>query len=217
MNNYYKIEIRQWSMTFTKLFCITVLLLIFSGCRDKNELLSESDVYYTCSMDPQVIEFRPGKCPVCKMEMTPVKKTSQTDPNEIKLNDQQIQLGNITTDTIRQGQIGEDLILTATLNIDPRKTSSVSARIMGRIEKLYHTNIGDYIRKGTPLYVLYSEDLNNTKQEYLLALENKKLFSNETVIDFDRLVESSKNKLLLYGMSKQQIENLSQNKRSTTG
>lgn len=217
MKNEQKIDNKQMMIRLVKLSYVILLLFFFSGCRDKDEIVTDSDVYYTCSMDPQVIEFRPGKCPVCKMEMTPVKKSSQTETNEIMLSDQQIRLGNITTDTIRAGQIGEDLVLTATLNVDQRKTSSVSARVMGRIEKLYRTNIGDYVKEGTPLYVLYSEDLNNAKQEYLLALDNKKLFSTETVIDFNRLIESSRNKLLLYGMSNRQIENLASNKNQTSG
>jgi len=193
---------------------IMVFVLLPSACKDKNEIAVESDVYYTCSMDPQVKEYLPGKCPICKMEMTPVKKSKQENVDEIQLSDQQIQLGNITTDTIQQGQAGDELILTATLNIDPRRTTSISARVMGRVEKLYYKNTGDYVRKGSPLYTLYSEDLNNAKQEYLLALENKKEFSSGSIIDFDRLIESSKNKLLLYGMSEKQIQNLALNSKS---
>ena len=98
---------------------------------------TESDVYYTCSMDPQVVEQKPGKCPICKMDLTPVKKSNGTKKDEIQLSEQQIQLGNIQTDTIRTGTIGDRLVLTASLNFDQMKTSSVSSRVMGRIEKLY--------------------------------------------------------------------------------
>lgn len=44
---------------------------------------------------------------------------------------------------------------------------------MGRIEKLYFKNTGDYVKKGARLYDLYSEDLNNAKQELILAIEQK--------------------------------------------
>lgn len=76
---------------------------------------------------------------------------------------------------------------------------------MGRVEKLYNKNLGDYVRTGSPLYDLYSEELNNAKQEYLLVLDKKKAFATETEIDFDQLIQSAKTKLQLWGMSEAQI------------
>lgn len=86
---------------------------------------------------------------------------------------------------------------------------------MGRVEKLYYKNLGDFVKKGSPLYELYSEELNNAKQEFLLALDKKNAFSGETVIDFDQLIQSAKNKLLLWGMSDAQIAELSANKKAS--
>jgi Cu(I)/Ag(I) efflux system membrane fusion protein len=192
-----------------------IALLIFAACKNKNEAHQDSDTYYTCSMDPQVVEHKPGKCPICKMELTPVKKSNGEKKDELQLSDQQIQLGNIRTDTIRNGTIGDQLVLTATLNFDQTKTSSVSSRVMGRVEKLYYKNLGDFVKKGSPLYELYSEELNNAKQEFLLALDKKNAFSGETVIDFDQLIQSAKNKLLLWGMSDAQIAELSANKKAS--
>lgn len=190
--------------------------LLFASCKSKkNETPNDPDVFYTCSMDPQVVENKPGKCPICHMELIKVKKTISEDKNEILLSEQQIQLGNIQTDTIHNGIIGDQIVLTATLNFDQMKASSVSSRVMGRIEKLYFKNLGDHVGKGVPLYELYSEELNNAKQEYLLALERKNTFPNEIVIDFDQLLQSSKNKLLLWGMSEAQIKELAQLKKAT--
>jgi Cu(I)/Ag(I) efflux system membrane fusion protein len=190
---------------------MATVFLFLASCKGKKEVGKDTDMYYTCSMDPQVIAYKPGKCPICHMELTPVKKTNGDKKDEIQLSDQQIQLGNILTDTIRTGTIGNQLVLTATLNFDPMKSSSVSSRVMGRIEKLYFKNLGDYVKHGSPLYDLYSEELNNAKQEYLLTLDKKKIFASETVIDFDQLLQSAKNKLLLWGMSEAQIQELSAN------
>ncbi|MBC7886963.1 MAG: efflux RND transporter periplasmic adaptor subunit [Ferruginibacter sp.] len=192
------------------------LALLVTSCKRKSETPKDPDVYYTCSMDPQVIENKPGKCPICHMDLTPVKKNSGEKKDEIQLSEQQIQLGNIQSDTIRSGTIGDKLILTATLNFDQSKTASVSSRVSGRVEKLYFKNLGDYVKKGAPLYDLYSEELNSSKQEYLLAIDRKKAFINETAIDFDQLLESAKNKLLLWGMSPAQIRELATNKRASS-
>ena len=192
-----------------------ITFLFFASCKNKNVAVKDPDTYYTCSMDPQVVEYKPGKCPICKMELTPVKKKNGEKKDELQLSEQQIQLGNIFTDTIRNGSIGDQLVLTATLNFDQMKASSVSSRVMGRIEKLYFKNLGDYVKNGSPLYELYSEELNNAKQEYLLALDKRKVFADETVIDFDQLLQGAKNKLLLWGMSENQVQELAKSKKAT--
>jgi Cu(I)/Ag(I) efflux system membrane fusion protein len=194
---------------------ILTVLFIFASCKNNKEIPKDPDTYYTCSMDPQVVEYKPGKCPICKMDLTPVKKKNGESKDELQLSEQQIQLGNIQTDTIRNGTIGDQLVLTATLNFDQMKASSVSSRVMGRVEKLYYKNLGDYVTKGSALYDLYSEELNNAKQEYLLALDKRKTFVNETVIDFDQLIQSAKNKLLLWGLNEKQINELATTKKAT--
>ncbi len=198
-----------------KQLLIAILIMLFFSCKSKMTVSpKDPDTYYTCSMDPQVVEYKPGKCPICKMNLTAVKKNTGEKKDEIQLSEQQIQLGNIQSDTIRTGTIGDQLVLTASLNFDQMKASSVSSRVMGRIEKLYFKNIGDYVRSGAPLYDLYSEDLNNAKQEYLLALDRKKTFTDETAIDFDQLLQSAKNKLLLWGMREAQIQELAKTKKA---
>jgi Cu(I)/Ag(I) efflux system membrane fusion protein len=193
-----------------------IALLSFISCKNKKEAPRDPNTYYTCSMDPQVVEYQPGKCPICKMDLTPVKKKIGESKDELQLSDQQIQLGNIQTDTIRNGTIGDQLVLTATLNFNQTTASSISSRIMGRVEKLYYKNLGDYVKKGTPLYDLYSEELNNAKQEYILALDKKKLLSKDAVIDFDQLIQSAKNKLLLWGLTGNQINELASTKKATS-
>ena len=165
-------------------------------------------------MDLQVIENKPGKCPICHMELTAVKKNNSENEDGILLSEQQIQLGNIETDTIRTSTIGDQLVLTGTLNFDQMKITSVSSRVAGRIEKLYFKNSGDFVGKGAPLYDVYSEELNSAKQEYLLALDRKKAFTSKTTIDFDELLQSAKNKLLLWGFNETQIQELVTNKKA---
>ncbi len=198
-----------------QLFIISFIALLLISCNNKkHEGHVDADVYYTCSMDPQVVEPKPGKCPICKMPLTHVKKSSNGNKDEIQLSEQQMQLGNIIVDTIRSGMIGDQMILTATLNTDQMKATSVSARVMGRIDRLYFKNVGDYVRKGDRLFELYSEELNNAKQEYQLALEKKKTLDN-SIVDFDQLIRSARTKLQLWGLTEMQIKDLeAQNKQS---
>lgn len=173
----------------------------------------KKDEFYTCSMHPQVMQDKPGNCPICHMELIVVKKTS-TAADEILLNDEQVRLGNIQTDTIRDGQFGDKLLFTATLNADESKLSSISARVKGRIDKLYYKNTGDFVPKGAHLYDLYSEELNTAKQEYIAVLEKLQVLGN-SIIDFDRLLRSAKMKLLLWGMNEAQVQELAQTRKSS--
>ncbi len=186
---------------------------MFSSCKHDEKVAADKDVYYTCSMHPQINEPKPGKCPICSMSLIQVQKSNAPKSDELQLSEQQIQLGNILVDTIGKGVIGNETILNATLNYDQQKLTSVSSRVMGRIDKLYHKNIGDYIKKGEPLMEVYSEELNNAKQEYLLALERRKVLDN-SLIDFDQVIKSAKTKLMLWGMTEAQINALSKNNRA---
>lgn len=148
------------------------------------------------------------------MDLVPVEKKKNDDPNALVLNDEQIKLGNIKTVSLGNDELSDKLTLTGTLNFNQYKMHSVSSRVMGRVEKLYYKNIGEYVPQGSPLIEIYSEELNNAKQEYLLALERQHLFKGSTSIDFDQLLQSSRNKLSLWGMSKGQIAQLERTRKA---
>lgn len=187
-------------------------MLVMTACKNKKPVAAtKPDVYYTCSMHPQIMQDMPGKCPICHMDLIPVNKSSQ--PNEeIMLSDEQIQLGNIQTDTLGHALMGDKMVLTATLTFDEMKVNAVSARITGRIDKLYFKNTGDLVKKGDHLFDLYSEELNTAKQEYLAALERQQTLGN-SIIDFKQLLQSAKNKLMLWGVSESQIDVLGKTKQ----
>ena len=193
------------------------LLLIIPSCKEKTKdktIPVSANVFYTCSMHPQVHEEHPGNCPICGMKLIAVSKNSKPATTQIHLSKEQIMLGNIHTDTIGKGNIGNKLILTGTLNFNQNELYSVSARVEGRVDKIYFKSVGDYVRKGDKLYDLYSGQLNNAKQEYINALEQESTIGN-TLINYAALVESAKNKLLLWGMNNTQIKQLAQNKKAT--
>jgi Cu(I)/Ag(I) efflux system membrane fusion protein len=182
------------------------VVLLFGYCTPKVEKV-DSDIYYTCSMDPQVVETKPGNCPICKMPLTPVKKDHSMHEGGLHLSDQQIQLGNIKTDVLTEHELGDEMLLTGKLGIDQNKQWSISSRVMGRIDKLYIKNVGQSINEGDVVYEIYSEDLNLAAREYKLALEKKSSFKTESV-DIDKIIQSAKNKLKLYGLSENQINTI---------
>ncbi|HEV8082741.1 MAG TPA: efflux RND transporter periplasmic adaptor subunit [Chitinophagaceae bacterium] len=134
--------------------------------------------------------------------------------NEIELTEQQVKLAGIQTYTIGSAGFGNNMVLTGTVTFNEKNIENISARVKGRIERLYFKNVGDYVPKGTKVYELYSEELNSAKQEYILLLQRGGLLG-KSVINFNQLVEAAKHKLLLWGMTSSQIRSLEQSHKTS--
>jgi Cu(I)/Ag(I) efflux system membrane fusion protein len=211
---FYSILKRTCKHKLTSALLFLIAIFLITGCKQYKKLVAKEDVFYTCSMHPQIMETHPGNCPICGMNLIPVQKGTTQKPDEIQLSEQQVLLGNIHVDTIDKEAIGSETVLTATLNYNQQKLTSVTARVMGRVERLYHKNTGEYVRKGEPLMEIYSEELNSAKQQYLLALEKRKSLDNN-VIDFEQVITGFKTKFLLWGMTEAQLTALAISNKAT--
>jgi Cu(I)/Ag(I) efflux system membrane fusion protein len=168
---------------------------------------------YTCPMHPNVVQDGPGKCPVCGMELVPKAANATATTDDLMLTDSQIKLGNITTQTISSQSIGQTVVINGKLVENEDLSQVVSSRAPGRIEKLFVKETGRTVEKGEPLYELYSETLLTLQQEFLLAKEQyDALGSTET--RYKSFLDASKRKLLLYGLTNAQIEDLTKNKNA---
>ncbi|RTY89841.1 efflux RND transporter periplasmic adaptor subunit [Flavobacterium sp. GT3R68] len=134
-------------------------------------------------------------------------KNEDTSSNEISLTDQQIQLGNITTQTIAETQSNLEQTYTGILTINQGKIKTISARAMGRIEKLYFKTTGDYIKINDPVCVLYSEDIAIAKQDYFTAYKQLAM-PGDFGKNAQSMLNAAKQKLLFYGLSHKQIESI---------
>lgn len=183
------------------------LTVLWESCESKSTEKVADNVFYTCSMDPQIMEKKPGTCPICKMALTKVVIDPNMKNQGLKLSDQQKQLANVQVETVALQLLGEEITLAAMLTENKDKLSTVTARISGRIEKLLVRNVGEYVRAGQPIYEIYSEELSASQRDFLIASQKQKLLK-DTDINFKQLVEAAKNKLLLWGMSDAQIAEL---------
>lgn len=167
---------------------------------------------YTCPMHPQVHQAKPGLCPICGMDL--VKQAGPPTPAEgaavssadLTLTAQQVALGNIHAQVIGTSlsEIPAPTVLTGTISADARQTQSVSSRVVGRIEHLYVRQTGQLLRRGAPLFSVYSEPLQALQQEYLLALTQ----SREQGSAYRQFAEATGQKLRLLGVTPSQIREL---------
>lgn len=183
---------------------ITLLFLV--ACKSSEPELVSSEYYYTCSMHPQIVENKPGLCPICHMDLIKVKRT-QSAPDEVSLNEEQIRLANVVTAQVTEEGVGTKDVLTGVVTEDESRTSTVTSWIQGRVDKLYYKNTADFVPRGAPVFSIFSEELRNAQQEYLAAIEKKRTLDN-SIVDFDRIIDATAQKLKVMGITSSQIEAL---------
>ena len=202
------------------LFFLISILLSLGSCKQKAENHSEhiSESYYTCPMHPSVISSTPGSCPVCNMSLIKVEKKANPHVghkgNFITLDKRQQLLAGIETDTVKFKTILPSSTILGTVAIDEEQVTTISSRVKGRVDKLYIKTSGVFLRKGSPVYSIYSEVLFASIKEFL-ALEEKIKKGNTANKFLDEMLIASKNKLLLWGLSENQISELAINKTAS--
>lgn len=126
--------------------------------------------------------------------------------SSLMLSDTQIRLANISTEVVKEGDIGQVLAVNARLVANENLTEVISARVAGRIEKLYVREEGREVKKGEPLYEVYSENLLILEREYLLSKAQYEKLGKAS--NYESILKAAENKLLLYGLTKDQVANL---------
>ena len=204
MNKYIK-----YSLAFIGIFIIGIAIYFFAKKSDNHSEMEHQNEVYTCSMHPEIIRDKPGNCPICGMNL--VKKVTENNPvddnsidNLIKPTDNFI-VGNYQTTTAIDTTISSEINLPGIVAYDPNSSVNIAARMNGRIERMYVNYKYQKVNKGQKLFDLYSPELLTEQQNFIYMVSND--VENPSIID------ASRQKLLLYGMTQNQINALSNSKK----
>src|SRR6266478_2810605 len=63
-----------FGIAFSALLASSTLLLTGCGHDHSSSAGTKEETLYTCGMHPQVIQNKPGLCPICQMKLTPIRK-----------------------------------------------------------------------------------------------------------------------------------------------
>jgi Cu(I)/Ag(I) efflux system membrane fusion protein/cobalt-zinc-cadmium efflux system membrane fusion protein len=101
----------------------------------------------------------------------------------VQLTTEQMQNIGMTTGTAEYKDISDDLRASGSVAINDSLVSYVQVRFSGSIRKVFADATYQYVRKGQPLFTVYSPELVATQQEYLLANENQRALSGSSIRD----------------------------------
>jgi len=165
---------------------------------------------WTCSMHPQIQKDGPGKCPLCAMDLIPVKtgKGQMAGLRQLSVSPAARALMNIQSVPVERRYVEAEVRLVGKVDYDETRLKHITAWVSGRLDRLFVNFTGVPVKKGDHLVEIYSEELYSAQQELIIASKlalargGKKSFFDTGGGD---LLESTREKLRLWGMTAEQI------------
>ncbi|QDT96430.1 efflux RND transporter periplasmic adaptor subunit [Gimesia aquarii] len=168
---------------------------------------------FTCPMHPQIRQPKPGRCPICGMELVPTSKSGgNIDQMAITIEPFQRRLANIQTAEVKSEPVSTTIETIGMIQIDESRQATIAAYIDGRIERLFADYTGVEVEKGDHLAVVYSPELFSAQIELLEARNALKNMTSAALASVrqvqEKLVTNSRQKLVELGMTETQINQL---------
>jgi Cu(I)/Ag(I) efflux system membrane fusion protein len=172
-------------------------------------------LYWYDPMHPQYKADKPGKAPDCGMDLVPKyadEQAASMAPGSVMISSEKQQLIGVRTAGVKRETLVRDVQTSGQVTADETKIAHVHVKINGFIEKVFVDYIGQLVKKGQPLFTLYSPDLVSTQDEYLIAKRGEKTLGNspfaEVAQGSQSLLRSTRERLKLWDISDEQIKKL---------
>lgn len=183
--------------------------LLWSGPSNRggDSAKAPSGQVWTCSMHPQVRRPKPGTCPICSMPLIPVNQptsTNQGSGSMMELSDHARAMASVETVPVQRRKMSREIRVVGKVAYNETALANVTTRVEGYVERLFVDYTGVEVKPGDHLVEIYSPDLLIAQQELLIALDSQR---------GSTLVESAKRKLLLWGLTQEQVDDLVRNKK----
>ncbi|WP_148863292.1 efflux RND transporter periplasmic adaptor subunit [Marinobacter fonticola] len=156
-------------------------------------------LYWVAPMDSNYRRDKPGKSPM-GMDLVPVYAEEDTgrDDGGVQINSAVRTNLGVKTQSVSQGSVSIPVRTVGYVADDEDKLIHVHSRIAGWVEVLHIRSPGEEVRRGEPLYEIYSPELVNAQHEFLMSERLKR--GSETT--------ATGGKLRALGMTDTQIANL---------
>lgn len=163
----------------------------------------------TTSSAPATQPSMPG---MANTQANPNSQQSEVTVAPIQLSPQRMQSIGLQLGTVEAKPVSDEIRFYGNVQTDERRLAYVQTRFAGWIRKVYVDAAGDFVRKGQPLFTIYSPDLVTTEQEYLIAKQNAGTLQQSSVSGVaagaSSLLESARQRLLQWEISPEEIAKL---------
>lgn len=196
--------------------------MFFSGDNNDNihqhSTINEKATVWTCSMHPQIKLPNPGKCPICFMDLIPLK-TDNGDAilgeRQLKLSENAKQLAKIQSQPVIKAFAETEIRMVGKIAYNERNLNYITAWVPGRLDRLYADYTGVTVQKGDHMVDMYSPELLAAQEELIQAKAAIESLSQSKSVILKQTTEATliaaREKLRLFGLSENQIEELEKN------
>lgn len=130
----------------------------------------------------------------------------------VQISPQRLQSIGVKIDEVRRKFLEDGIHTTGNVAVDETRLAYVQVRYSGYIQKVFVDATYQYVRKGQPLFTIYSPDLVATEREYLVAKQNQQQVAQSTVpgvaANAASLLDAAIERLKQWGVSPQEISRL---------
>ena len=172
---------------------------------------------WTCAMHPHIQREEPGLCPICGMELVPVDAGSADatlGPRALRLSAQARRRAEVEVVPVERRPVTREIRMSGKVDYDETRVRTITARMAGRLDRLYVDYTGIRVQEGDHLVTLYSPELVAAQEELIQAKRTRaEMEGSTTSILRDRAGEtlrSAREKLRLLGLTEDQIEGIEQ-------
>lgn len=172
-------------------------------------------IEFYCPMHPDVVRQEQGQCPKCGMPLVKRKKgEAQQLPADVlarvTITPRRIALAGIQTSPVEPRALMREIRSVALLDYDETRLARISARVGGRADELFIQFNGQAVKRGDPIYSLYSPDVFTAIRQYLLARKRVNELPTSATADTKSDASTDYNatlqKLVLWGITQAQLD-----------
>lgn len=189
----------------------------FFATRDGAQTAGKKILYWVDPMHPAYKSDKPGTAPDCGMDLVPVyEEAVQTGvnlpPGTIQISPERQQLIGVQYGEAAQRNVSKTLRAVGRLAYDETGITHVHTKYEGWIEEVFVDFTGKLVAKGQPLVSIYSPELLQTQQEFLLARRGRIELAGspyrEASFGIGALYEAARKRLELWDLTEAQIQEL---------
>ena len=174
---------------------------------------AKAPTIWTCSMHPQIRSDHPGKCPICGMDLVPLRSVEGQNDEEhqdrVVLSERSKTLAKInTTEVVRAEASPVEIRLLGRFDYDERRVKTVTSWTSGRIDRLHVAVTGQRIGRGQVIATLYSPEIYTAQQDLIQAGRQVKQLSEGTPVARNAArsaLEATRQRLRLLGVPDSEI------------